>query len=54
MRLNLEWTSKSILVAKAADYKADTSALERQIDNFVYRLYKLTYDLMLRRLDIKC
>jgi tRNA1(Val) A37 N6-methylase TrmN6 len=34
----------SILAAKAADPQADTSALERQIDNLVYRLYNLTYD----------
>jgi hypothetical protein len=33
-----------ILTAKVADHKADTSALERQIDNLVYRLYSLTYD----------
>jgi hypothetical protein len=33
-----------ILAAKAADHKADTSTLERQIDNLVYRLYNLTYD----------
>jgi hypothetical protein len=33
-----------ILAAKAADPQADTSALERQIDALVYRLYDLTYD----------
>jgi hypothetical protein len=33
-----------ILVAKAADQKADTSGLETQIDTIVYRLYGLTYD----------
>jgi hypothetical protein len=33
-----------ILTAKATDHKADTSVLERQIDNLVYRLYNLTYD----------
>ncbi|MDR2534888.1 MAG: hypothetical protein LBD29_02500 [Treponema sp.] len=32
-----------ILAAKAADPQADTSALERQLDNLVYRLYNLTY-----------
>jgi type II restriction/modification system DNA methylase subunit YeeA len=31
-----------ILAAKAADSKADTTALEQQIDNMVYRLYGLT------------
>jgi hypothetical protein len=33
-----------ILAAKAQDAKADTFALERHIDNLVYRLYNLTYD----------
>jgi hypothetical protein len=33
-----------ILAAKAADPQADTSALEREIDNLVYRLYGLTED----------
>jgi tRNA1(Val) A37 N6-methylase TrmN6 len=33
-----------ILAAKAKDSQADTSALERQIDNLVYRLYNLAYD----------
>jgi Alw26I/Eco31I/Esp3I family type II restriction m6 adenine DNA methyltransferase len=33
-----------ILEAKAADPQADTSALEQQVDNLVYRLYNLTYD----------
>jgi hypothetical protein len=33
-----------ILTAKAADPKADTTALERQINNLVYRLYNLTYE----------
>jgi hypothetical protein len=33
-----------ILTTKAADHKADISALERQIDHLVYRLYNLTYD----------
>jgi hypothetical protein len=33
-----------ILAAKAKDAKADTSALERRIDNLVYRLYNLTED----------
>jgi hypothetical protein len=33
-----------ILAAKAADPQADVSALERQIDALVYRLYNLTYD----------
>jgi hypothetical protein len=32
----------NILAAKANGAKADTSALERQIDNLVYRLYDLT------------
>jgi hypothetical protein len=31
-------------VRREADPKADTSALERQIDNLVYRLYNLTYE----------
>jgi hypothetical protein len=44
MRLNLDWTDKSSLAAKAADPKADTSVFERQIDNLVYRLYNLTYE----------
>jgi restriction endonuclease S subunit len=34
----------TILAAKAAASKADTTALERQIDNLVYHLYNLTYD----------
>ncbi|MHC6204079.1 hypothetical protein ACYULU_12905 [Breznakiellaceae bacterium SP9] len=33
-----------ILVAKAADPKADTSVLDAQIDKLLYRLYNLTYD----------
>jgi hypothetical protein len=33
-----------ILAAKAADPQADTSALEREIDALVYRLYNLSYD----------
>jgi hypothetical protein len=33
-----------ILATKATDSKVDTSVLERQIDNLVYRLYSLTYD----------
>jgi hypothetical protein len=33
-----------ILAAKAASLKADTSALERQIDNLVYCLYSLTWE----------
>jgi hypothetical protein len=33
-----------ILAAKAADPQADTQALERDLDNLVYRLYNLTYD----------
>jgi Alw26I/Eco31I/Esp3I family type II restriction m6 adenine DNA methyltransferase len=33
-----------ILAAKSVDPKADTSALERQIDDLVYRLYNLTYE----------
>ena len=33
-----------ILAAKAADATADTSALERKIDQEVYRLYGLTDD----------
>jgi type I restriction-modification system DNA methylase subunit len=33
-----------IIAAKAAAPKADTSALERQIDSLVYRLYNLTYE----------
>ena len=33
-----------IISAKAADSQADTSILERHIDNLVYRLYNLTYD----------
>jgi adenine-specific DNA-methyltransferase len=33
-----------ILAAKSANPQADTSALERQIDNLVYRLYNLTWD----------
>jgi hypothetical protein len=35
---------KSILAARAANPKGDTSALERQVDNFVYRLYNLTWE----------
>ena len=33
-----------ILIAKNLDPKADTSALENQIDQMVYKLYELTYD----------
>jgi hypothetical protein len=33
-----------ILAAKAANPKADTTALERWIDNLVYRLYNLTWE----------
>jgi hypothetical protein len=33
-----------IIAAKATDPKADTAALERQIDSLVYRLYNLTYE----------
>jgi hypothetical protein len=33
-----------ILTAKANGHQADTSALERQIDNLVYRLYNLTWE----------
>jgi hypothetical protein len=33
-----------ILAAKAANPQVDTSALERQIDNLVYRLYNLTWE----------
>jgi hypothetical protein len=33
-----------ILAAKSVDPNADTTALERQIDSLVYRLYNLTYD----------
>jgi adenine-specific DNA-methyltransferase len=33
-----------ILAAKAASPKADTSTLERRVDNFVYRLYSLTWE----------
>jgi hypothetical protein len=33
-----------ILFKKSSNPQADTSALERQIDNLVYRLYNLTYD----------
>jgi hypothetical protein len=33
-----------IIALKAEDSQADTSALERQIDNLVYRLYNLTWE----------
>ena len=33
-----------ILSAKAVNHKADTSQLERKIDELVYKLYDLTYD----------
>jgi adenine-specific DNA-methyltransferase len=33
-----------IIAAKAADPQADTTGIERQIDNLVYRLYSLTYE----------
>jgi hypothetical protein len=33
-----------ILAAKKADPQANTSALEQQIDNMVYKLYQLTYN----------
>jgi adenine-specific DNA-methyltransferase len=33
-----------IIAAKTANPQADTSALERQIDNLVYRLYNLTWE----------
>jgi hypothetical protein len=32
------------MALKADDPQADTAALERQIDNLVYRLYNLTWD----------
>jgi hypothetical protein len=36
---------KTILLAvKVADPQADTSALERQVDRLVYRLYDLTWE----------
>ena len=35
---------EQILNAKISDPKADTSALENQIDQMVYKLYKLTYE----------
>jgi adenine-specific DNA-methyltransferase len=35
---------EQILSTKKENPTADTSALERQIDNLVYRLYNLTYD----------
>jgi len=34
----------AILVVKERDHKADTSALESQIDQLVYKLYGLTED----------
>jgi hypothetical protein len=43
-QLSFESIVDKILAAKAADPKADTTALERQIDNMVYRLYNLTYE----------
>jgi hypothetical protein len=33
-----------ILAAKKSDPKADTSELEKEIDNLVYKLYQLTYN----------
>ena len=33
-----------ILAAKQSDPQADTSALEKEIDNLVYQLYELTPD----------
>jgi hypothetical protein len=33
-----------ILTAKKSNPKADTSELEKEIDNLVYKLYQLTYD----------
>jgi hypothetical protein len=42
--MNFEAALDKSLAAKAKDARADTSVLERQIDNFVYRLYNLTYD----------
>jgi hypothetical protein len=48
MKLSLELRGNNRLIitfaAKAVNPKADTTALERQIDNLVYRLYNLTYD----------
>lgn len=35
---------EQIITAKKSDPKADTSALENQIDQMVYKLYELTYD----------
>jgi hypothetical protein len=34
----------TILAAKVVDPQAGTSALERRIDNLVYRLYNLTWE----------
>jgi hypothetical protein len=33
-----------ILAKKSEDNSADTSELEKEIDNLVYKLYQLTYD----------
>lgn len=33
-----------ILIAKSENPKSDTSQLERQIDEMVYKLYELTYE----------
>jgi len=35
---------QEILAAKKSDPKADTTALEKEIDRLVYKLYQLTYE----------
>jgi hypothetical protein len=40
----IETLVDKIIAVKAADPQADTTRLERQVDNLVYRLYSLTYE----------
>jgi tRNA1(Val) A37 N6-methylase TrmN6 len=40
----IEKLVNKILASKSQNINADTSALERQIDNLIYRLYNLTYE----------
>ena len=38
----LDYSRRRCLAAREYDAKADTSALERQVDDFVYALFGLT------------
>jgi hypothetical protein len=44
MAKEIERLVEKILAAKAVDPQADTTGLEREVDNLIYRLYSLTYE----------